>query len=79
MLARMVRTKKPGFAFRMEQVVAEVKLRKLRDTAVDIEGEASEDDNSLEVFEEVEFAFEKGLAVADFGGVRFIVGRGAAD
>lgn len=79
MLARMVGTEKPGFALRMEQVVAEVKLRKRRDTAVDIEGESTEDDNSLEIFEEVEFAFEKGLAVADFGGVRFIVGRGAAD
>ncbi len=33
----------------------------------------------MEVFEEFEFAFEEGLAGADFGGIGFIVGRGAAD
>lgn len=59
--------------------MAAVKLRQLRDTGVDIEGEAAQDDDTLEVFEEFDLSFEEGLAGTDFDGFGFIVGRSAAD
>lgn len=75
----MVRAQKPRFGLGMEEIVAEIELRQFRDARVDIEGEAAEDDDALEVFEEFDFAFEEGLASTDFGGVGFVVGRSAAD
>lgn len=63
----------------MEQVMAEVKLGKFRDTGVHVESETAEDDDTLEVFEELDLAFEEGLAGTDFDGIGLIVGRSAAN
>jgi len=57
----------------------EVCLAFAADREVGVEGNASEDDDHLGVFQELEFLFEVGAAAGDFLGKRLVIGRGAVD
>jgi hypothetical protein len=79
LLAGVVRAEEPGRRLRVEDAVAEIEAAEGRNSRVNIEGEAAEDEHAAEVFEEGEFAFEIGLAGADLVRVGLVIGWGATD
>lgn len=79
LLAGVVGAEEPRRSLGVEDAVAEVEAAEGGDAGVHIKGEAAEDEDPFQVFEEAEFAFEEGLAGADLVGVGLVVGRGAAD
>lgn len=79
LLAGMVGAKEPRRRGGMEDTVAEVETAEGGDARIHIEGEAAKNDNTAKVFEQGEFAFEKGLTGADLLREGLVVRRGAAD